>query len=43
MEKEGGGGGDGKHAIHLYVRSEVLEMDAVPLPLLAYCSYQINV
>ena len=27
------------HAIHLCVRSEVLEMDAVPLPLLAYCKH----
>ena len=30
---------DVKHAIHLYVRSEVLEMDAVSLPLLAYCNH----
>ena len=50
MEKGGGGGGGrcyyfsvnlmlSMHAIPLCVTSEVLEMDAVPLPLLAYCKH----
>ena len=30
---------DVKDAIHLCVRREVLETDAVPLPLLAYCKH----